>query len=324
MSAFPNASFDPRPDIAAMMMDYPTAMAEQGLIGNLLFPTVEVDVQAGNYFYTPIKEIITPASGKRNSDGSYQRISTEMGERTFATDEYGLEKPLDQRRARQYPTLPDAETYNATQVRNKVMQADEIRKAAIAMNTTTFSGQTTAAGTVWSNHASSDPIENVHDGKLALRARCGLVANVGYCAWPVFEHLRVNANIIAAVQGAGAGQRALQGDLSVELVASALGLKKLLVGGMIKNSANIGQTAVIADIWDPTIFGLAYIANPGDVESPSAFRQFHWGADGSQVYGVIESYEEPQSRAIVHRCRHEVQEQSIITEAVELITGVTS
>lgn len=322
MSAFPSTSFDPRPDLAVTMQEFPLAMAKEGIIGSELFPTIEVDVQAGNYGTIPNKEITTPASAKRNSDGTYQRMGWEFDDLNFKTEEFGIEIPLDERRANMYREFIDAERFNAELSRFKTMQADEIRKAAIAMNVANFSGQTNGAGTAWTNHTTSSPKDNIHAAKMAVYAREGVICNVGWSSWERFEDMRMNSEIIAAIEASGSGQPAKLSDITVEMVANAVGLERLLVGGMVKNTANINQNKSIASIWDNTLFGVGYIDLSNNPEMPSLFRQFHWGADGSQIGGVIESYEEARSRSVIHRCRHEVDEQQVVASMGQLITGV--
>lgn len=318
----PNTIVRSRPVLAGSLQEFPLEAAGMGAIGYQICPVIEAPEQSGEYGNIAAKEILTPGHRKRAPGGGYPRSKFEFGERTYKTVEHGGEGVIDDRRAAQYKTYFEAEKAVTAIERFKNTQAAELRIAALAMNTSTFASQLTPAGVAWSNHGSANPIKNVHTGKLAIRARTGILPNIGYCSWDAFENLKHNDKIIARIQAEGAGKEANVSMISADKVAEILGVKKLLVGGLMQNTSNIGQDATIASVWDTDIFGLGYIDETGNIEFPTAMRCFHWGEDGSNIGGVVESYRDETVRADVVRVRHDTDEQVVMGDLIELITGI--
>ena len=322
MPAPTTSSVNARPDIAASMEQYPISAAASGAIAYDLFPVIDVDYQAGNYGYIPVNELLTPKTRKRNSNGTYQRTSFEFTDRNYATDEYGGEGVIDERRKNQYADYFDAELVTAEIERFQNVQAAEKRVAAIAMSTTVFSGQTTAAGTAWTDYASSDPIQDVEDAVQAVYDRTGLWPNVAWCSKKTFRNLRNNEKVIDRIEATGAGSPAKASDVTKEMLAQVFDLEEIHVGEMSENTANPGQTPVIASVWDDDKFGVGFVDRSGNMEMPTLFRAFHWSADGSEIGGAIEQYFSDEARADVIRARHDVDEKLELVELGQLITGV--
>lgn len=316
-----STTIQPRPDLAGSMQEYPIAAAGAGAIAYELFPVIEVPVQSGKYGSIPPEQLLTPKSRKRNSDGSYARSEFEFSERDWSTDEYGGEGIVDERRANQYREYFDAELVTAQIEQFKNIQAAEIRAAAIAMNTSNFSGQTTAAGTAWTSYSSADPVANVETAVQAVYGRDGLWPNVGWCSMTTLRNLRHCDKVIERIEASGAGQPAKFSDVTVEMIAQVFGLQKILVGGMSKNTANINQTKSISGVWSNSYFGVGYIDLSKNIEMPTLFRAFHWGADGSTIGGRVESYYDDRVRADVIRVRHDTDEKQVLSTLGQLITG---
>jgi hypothetical protein len=311
-----------RPDLAATIQQYPIALGMRGAIGHLLFPIIEVDYQSGNYGLIPPKEILTPRTAKRASDGSYQRSTFKFQDKQWATQEYGAEQVVDERRANRYADYFDAEQIAAQLAQFEAIQAAEIRCADLATDVSAFSGQTTAAGTDWTDWSGSDPIDNMESAATAVYDRTGLWPKIGYCSKKTFRNLRNNDKVIERIEATGAGQPAKSSDISADLLAKVFDLEKILVGEMSVNDANPGQDESISGVWSDSIFGLAVVDEGGNMEMPTAFRSFHWAKDGSSAGVAIEHYDSDANRSRIIRARQDIQEKVEISEMVQLITGV--
>jgi hypothetical protein len=65
------------------------------------------------------------------------------------------------------------------------------------------------------------------------------------------------------------------------------------------------------------------VAVTDDIREPCLGRTFHWGEDGSQIGGLMESYREEQKRSDIIRCRHDVDEKVLYTQMGHLLSNIT-
>jgi len=95
----------------------------------------------------------------------------------------------------------------------------------------------------------------------------------------------------------------------------------ILVAGASKNTAKEGQATVFANIWSDSYCSVARLCTSQDIREPGLGRTFHWGSDGSQIGGTIETYRDETIRGDVVRVRNQVHEKVLYTECAHLISG---
>jgi hypothetical protein len=94
-------------------------------------------------------------------------------------------------------------------------------------------------------------------------------------------------------------------------LADILGLKKIVVGKAIYNSAKEGQTFVSADIWNDDYAMVGVVAEDGqNLIQPSVGRTFLWVSD-SPDNATVESYRDEKHRSDIFRVRQNVDEKVI-------------
>ena len=69
---------------------------------------------------------------------------------------------------------------------------------------------------------------------------------------------------------------------------------------------------------------VARVARSNDLREPCVGRIIHWGEDGSQIGGAMESYYSPETRADIIRCRHQVDEKILYPAAADLLSNITT
>lgn len=319
----PTSNVRMRPDLVQSMLEYPLPMAAMPIALDL-FPVVEVEECDGTQGVIPAKEILTPTGGQRTGTGGYLRNEIQFQDQSWACVENGGEGVIDQRKKSKYKKYFDHETVVAAVERFKAIQRREQRCAAIANNTGNYSGQTTAAGTVWTTHASATPIDNVEEAVQEVWDRTGIRPNTLWLSWKRYRDLRLCDQVIEAIASQGAGQAAKASDINAELLARVFDIEKVVIGGMPYNSANIAQTKSIASIWSDVVAGVAYIDRSGDVSMPTHFRMYHWGEDGSTFDGLVEDYMDDKERKHIIRVRQDTNEKMVLPELGQLITGVAA
>ncbi len=161
------------------------------------------------------------------------------------------------------------------------------------------------------------------------RAHCRLGRLARYGSFPkclevsehTFEYLKDNAQIIDRLKYAGF-QNPDKYNINEAAVAQGLGLDEVLVAGAVYNSADEGQTAVVASIWPTTKAILSINARTDNPKEPCLLRTFHWGGDGSTIGTAFETYREEPKRADVLRARMQTGEYVVYTALGQLLTGV--
>lgn len=305
-----------RPDLAGSMMEIGEEALLRKFVALRVAPVREVAAASGNFAIIPVEELLKVAATGRAPGSGYSRFGSKFEPATYACEEHGAEEPVDDREAAMYAQYFDAELMAAVRARSVVLRNFEARWAALAH---AISG-TTAAGTAWSSPSTATPIANVRTAKLAVYAATGLVPNVLVVAWSRYEYLRDCAEIVDRVKYSG--QNPNREAITEAAVAQALGVDELIVAGAPYNSAAEGQTATLASVWTESEAYLVCRPNTGDVREPCWGRTFHWGEDGSQIGGLVETYRDETVRSNIVRSRMDVDEKVMYAGAARRITGV--
>lgn len=311
-----------RPDLAGSMEEFDVEMNMNRMIALRVFPVIEVPEQAGQYGKIPLEELMKTVDTQRASGGGYSRSQFRFTKENWATEEHGHEVPVDDRNSAIYRDWFDAEMVSAKLARSKVAINYEKRIADILQNTTTFTP--TAVATEWDTSATAKPIDDVEARVQALYDK-GIVANALIITWKVFRNLRNVEQVIDRVASSGAGDPTKPTDITTAMLAQVFDLPNIIVGGAQYNSANEGQTASLSPIWDDEYAIVTRVCQPNDpIVEPCVGRTFHWGEDGSQIGGLMESYFSDDRRAEIVRNRMDTDEKVHYTEAVELLSNITT
>lgn len=309
-----------RPDITGMFEEFSLEMNAMRMIALQVFPVFEVGLQAGPFGKITLESLMKAVDTKRNSGGGYNLTEFEFTTDSYSTKENGLAVPVDARNAKIYRNYFQAEVVAARLARHSVILNMERRVAAAVFNTGTFTP--TAVTNEWDDTANATPLTDVEAAIMRLYAK-GIVANALVINWKVFRNLRNCAQVIDRITASGAGSPAKPEDVTLQMLAAVFDLPKIVVGGAQYNSANEGQTASLSPVWSDEYAAVTRITD-GPIEDPGVGRTFHWAEDGSTIGGTMESYYDPDIRGDKVRCRMETDEKVIYSEAVELLSNITT
>ena len=256
----------------------------------------------------------------RTSGADFRRITPDPTQvSAYEIKEYGLEGTVDdvdkQFGAADALDLKEAATH---QTWNRAMVERERNFASLLFSATTFSGYTAALSSAEWNVAAGDPMANMDTAEASIRQNTGVPLSectmiLGAEPW---RALRRSSKLTDFYQYTVAGATAL----SEEQVAAALGLKAILVGRAVGNTANPGATETKADIWG----NMALVAHIADNPKPFTSHGIGFNAvlAGHQA-GRVERYrEEPRTEV----CLVSWAESPIVTTASAgyLFTAVTA
>jgi hypothetical protein len=312
-----------RPDLAEFY-EFDLEMEKNGFISTKVLAVAETALQSDNPGKVPLEQLLKPADTKRTSQGNYNRLTTRFETFAYATEENGIEHPVDERDERRYQHIIQAERVAADVAFATVMRNQEQRVADAVFNATTFSSYTTGITNEWDDAANAVPVTDVEAAVQSVYDQSGLWANALVINRKVFRNLRNCESVIDRINSAGAGDPSKPADVTTAMLSAVFDLPYILVAGASKNGANEGQAASISQIWSDEYAMVCRIATSENMREPCIGRTFHWGEDGSTIGGTFEEYYSEEARAKIIRVRHDTDEVIMYPQAGHLLSNVTT
>jgi hypothetical protein len=296
----------PRVELGRAFMEY---VADQNrFVGLKVFPLIPSEKQSGVFPAITRESTTRVVTTKRAAGSKYSRDGFDTKDIPFACEEHGLEGPLDDSQRNLYKTDFDAEFVTVKTVGDKLLMSQEVRIAAAAFSTTTFTGAslyTDVSAAPWTA-AASDVIGQVRAAREKVRQNTGVEPNAVVMSKSNLDYLLENTAIKAAIGSTKDKTEAvIKGMLS-----AILGVQKVIVGMAIYNSAKEGKAFVGAEVWSPTYSLIAYIPEDNDLLAPAVGRTVLWTGDSPENQ-TVESYREENVRSEVFRVRQHVDEVAV-------------
>ncbi|QGJ70615.1 Hypothetical protein PBC10988_23130 [Planctomycetales bacterium 10988] len=312
-----------RPDIGGALMEYDLAASQEGFIGTRVLPIREVQSETLKFGKITIESLLRKRKTRRAPGTPYNRAEYDFTSDSYTTEEHGIEEPVDDREAKMYQDIFEAEMVATERARDGVLRAQEARIAELLFNTSVWTGTklTKAAEELWSNHANAKPLSDVKFARKMVRANIGRLPNTLILGWEAYEEAKFCDQIIERVKY----QEKMDvrpGLITPQQLASVFDVEQVVIAGAQENGANPEQEASLTEIWDPALAMVAKVARSRDIREPCLGRIFHWGEDGSQAGALVESYRENQSRSEIMRSRMDTDEKILYVEAGFLLTGL--
>lgn len=312
-----------RPDLASFFQ-FDLEAEKAGFVARQVFPVVEVAKQAGNFGIVPLAELLEERDTKRAPGSGYDRSDFTFDPAKYATEEHGVEEPIDDREAEMYADYFDIETIATARAYGVVLRNAEKRVADAVFNTTTFSSATTAVSNEWDDSTNATPLDDVEAAVQSIYDASGLWSNALIINRKVFRNLRNCDQIIERINSSGAGNASKASDVTVQMLAQVFDLNNIIVAGGTRNAAAEGQAASPGQIWNDEYAMVCKIATGADMREPCLGRTFHWSQDGSSIGGSVETYRDETVRSNVVRVRHDVDEVMLYSAAGHLLSNITT
>jgi len=293
----------PRLELGEAALEF--IQAQDEFIGTKVLPIFPTKKKASIFPAITRESITRDADTKRAPRGNYNRDSFQAKDRQYNCEEHGLEGPLDDSEREMYSSDFDAELTTVQIVTRRVLQAQEKRIASAVFDTTTFSGSdlfTDYSAEPWDN-GSSDVIAQVREVREKVRKNCGMDPGTLIMSKANIDRLLANSGIKGAIQYVA---RLTEAEI-LNALADILGVKKIVVGKGIYNSAKEGKAFKGADIWSDDYAMVAVIGEGQRLSDPSMGRTFLWTAD-SPENATVEQYRDDAARSDIFRVRQHVDE----------------
>lgn len=292
-------------------------------IARKVLPVIPVNDRSGTYYIYDRSNFQNNNDGPRGYSEPARRVDYQVSTGTYELQYYDLYGFLPEREAANHALGRDAaEESVIANVMDQLMLAEEVRAAALLFNATNITQNTTLSGTSqWSDYTSgvSNPVGVIQTGISTVRDAVSepeeaLSITMGAAVWDKLRHHPDIVDRYKYVAGGGVNKRQFAElfDLNPE---------NINIGMSNYDSANEGQTDVIANIWGKDL--LVHFTNP----APRGLRTHTLGATltraGSEAYRVL-SWRENNPEGDNHKVETEYQQKLIAAAAGYLVVDAVA
>jgi hypothetical protein len=258
-----------------------------GLVGDALFNVVRVRKQSDIYYefgresWKPEDELRAPGTPAIEVPGL--SVSTNP----YFCTEKALKIPVtpEERENADSPLDPDRDgTELVTQKLNLRREQRIQTKVQTAANFPTANKVTLAGTDQWNDYANSDPIG---DSKAAIRQIHSLLfmePNLGVFPYQVMSQLEDHPDFIERIK------YSQPGVVTADLIASLMGLRRIIVPGVGYDSAAPGQAATLTYLWGKHVL-IAWVPPRAGLKLPAFGYEFVWRYPGGQEQVVDRWYD---------------------------------
>jgi hypothetical protein len=276
------------------------AWPNAGMAGPVLFPAVPVVRQSDKYY------IFGHEAWGLEPGGDYRAPGTVANEipglnvslDTYFAQEHALQIPVTDEERENIDNGLQPDRDGTELVTSKVLLAREIAMASLATTAANYASgySTTLSGTAqWDQYGTSTPISDFKTGIRKIHSGLFLEPNVAVIPYRVMSLLEDHPTFITRIQ------YSMPGVLNEQLIASMLGIQRIVVPGVGYNSANPGQTASIGYLWGTDVV-MAYVPDRPGLRIPAYGYEFVQAYNGSPQ--VVERWrEEPRKSDIIRVAR---------------------
>lgn len=223
----------------------PTGYVSEKLLANI--PVVQTSGKFGSYGYDHLRIENTVVAGR----GKYRRVDVQQrNTSTYVIEDHGLEDVVTKSDYRNVEAPFEAEKDKTEDLTSMLWLAKEFSLASTLTNTSIITQNDTLVGTdQYNDFLNSNPLTDFAAARAAVRAGCGVAPDTATFDWAVWNYLRYHPQILDSL-----GYKDKRpGGLSVDELAQAMGVKRILIPEVSYNSAKEGQAPVLAPVWSKDI-----------------------------------------------------------------------
>jgi hypothetical protein len=256
-----------------------------GLVGESLFPTVNVRKQSDKYYVFGREAWLAETSDYRAPGTEANEIpGLQLSTEPYYAQEHALQIPVtdEERDNADAPLSPDRDGTDL--VTSKIMLGRELAMKTLVTTVANYATglSTTLSGTAqWNDYANSNPIGDVRTAQRAVHAKVFMEPNVAIIPYQVMSQLEDHPDIIERIKYS---ERAI---LTPEIIASVLGVGRVIVPGVGIGSGAPGAAgnAITAGyLWGKDVI-LAWVPPRAGMRIPAFGYEIVWsfGAGLSQI-----------------------------------------
>lgn len=300
-----------RLDLGLTASEFSLQADRQGFIGPRVLPVITVAKQASQFPKRTVEQMLKSHNTKRAPRAGYPSNESEFSLDSYATEDHGLEGPLDDREAAIYASEIDAEMEVVGDTVDGVLRAYEVAAATAVYDTAVWTGATLTTGITneWDDVANATPIADINAAREIIFQQSGQEPNA-----LIMNRYQMRCAVRCAeiVEKIKYVFGALPQDITPAMLAAAFDLQMIIVAGAAKNTANEAQTASLSRIWSNEYMMLAKVATTNNLREPCIGRTFTWNGNGGSGPGtpeelayLVEERRNPNDTGTIFRCRND-------------------
>lgn len=280
----------------------------QEFVADILAPAALVKFRS-NVIFSGGKEKLKAYDAVRRAGASATLVDFDYSSTTYKTVPYALRTVLDDDQIDNAEKPIDLRA-NSVEILTSIIKLNhEIRWQAIMQDTSVVT-QHTAVGAAWNGSGDVDPKNDVDGRKRAVRNSVGADPTHILFSCDVRDGL---VNYLLGKAQITFGQAATQ----IELPDTVYGMTPV-VPKVVKNTANIGQTESLSNVWSDYV--LVCVVSAPSTSYTGAFLTLRRTKIGSKGYRVRRWYDEEKEAENIE-CQTEEDEVAVNVSGAALLTG---
>jgi len=335
------------PSSAILRLDYSMNYAEfdlalnrKGFVGLKVAPSIPVSYQAAQFRRINAASVKRPVQDTtRAENGGYKPVDFDWDQDSYATEEHGLEHPIDDRNRKKYGDMINQELVAVQVIQDGLLTAYEQAVASFAQNTanvgtTYIAGKDTAgAGTnyPWTDKTNAVPEQDILQMITGIENACGVTPDTLVITSLMLRNLRQCQSIISQIKYSGLANPLLPATELVGILKEMTGLPKILVASGFTNTAGEGvSTPTFTRLWNSTKALICKTdSGMGTLESPVLrfANTIQWSEEAAanqaddELGLFFESYRDEKTRGEVMRGRTDYAIKAMHANTAGIITG---
>lgn len=291
-----------RQDLGAVAYERLLGAPDRGYIGPVVMPVFESAVASAKFPVIPLDIALKLVDDARSPGGNYNEINWRFTLTGFDTVDRGLTGRIDDSLLAIYRNMLDLEQTTTNQVADQILLNQERRVAALCE-----ASADAGAAVAWNLPATADTKTDIDTARAAFRLRSGLLPNAVALSWTAFN-LAINTKKMSDVLQYTSPVQMGGFEAQRQALANYWGVDQVLVAGGIKDSAQKGKVASLADIWSPTMVHLLRLSPGGtEIMEPCWGRTIMFTGDAPQIL-TTETYRDEEKRSDIVRVRNHLVE----------------
>jgi hypothetical protein len=244
----------------------------EDFVADRAFPFVPVEHQSDLFFTYEKGAFLRDDMQKRAPGGTFPLTDYAVSTDTYSCIQWALGTDV----ADEVPNNADSpinlDTEKTQLLAHRALMRRE-RLFSVAYMTTGVWATDNTSATDWD--ATSTPITDIQVAKRTIKNASGKTANILVMGKIVHDALLTNAQIVDLIKYEA---RALPPDINAAL-ATALGLKLILVSDVVYETADEGETSSLSPVMDDDAL-LLHVPDAPGILTPSAGYTFRWDGGG--------------------------------------------
>ena len=297
--------------VDTLMTNFSISYRNLDAVGDRLFPFVPVIKESNKFaILDPNKDQWRVRDVQRAPRSRSNTIEWFNSTDSYGVTEYAVNTGVDDRERANAddPLAPDRAATQAALDALTVAREDRIATKATTAASFSAANKTTLAGANQWSDVTSNPRGDFDTAKSAVRKAVGKIVNRATVSFDVFTKLALVTKVLTSIQ------YVTMGVATIQLLQTYLGIEEIVIGMMLKNTANEGAATVTADIWGKFAV-IAYVDDGAGIEGMTFGKTFIQG--GREVRRWRE---EPKHADFFEPCER-TDEKFVAVDAGYLVSG---